>query len=379
MADDGYTTILRTTDPTQGELFAEMLRREGIEARFHQVRSTLIGMAGNLIEMTVDVPTEAEARAREVLADLEYVGAAEALEQQALERPAGDAPSAKQEAGADERADAAGPLRSRRHPLFAAGFALFLPGGGHLYGRRPWTALVLALGLVGCLAVVMITRDGLVIELAVPVLFAIVATDALDGVVAARAETRGQHSVRGRQLARGFVLLGIAVVLGIGARLVTAAPQLARTAELARYKVSCSGTTITIENGTDGARALDISNFRVGAFSEFGEELYKVGPFKPLRLSLAPGERGTLTPEIADWLARSCKFVAPAPTERADIFTRALDEALQGPAPRPLYCGYVFSFVARDTATDKQLEASGRCIPPTPTNPNTGGGLDLAR
>src|SRR5262245_37030746 len=106
MADDGYTTILRTTDAAQGELLAEMLRREGIEAHFHQVRSTLIGMPDKLIEMTVDVPVETEARARELLADLEFVGAAEAAEQAGAERDRDGEP-----------VDAGGPLRSRRHPF----------------------------------------------------------------------------------------------------------------------------------------------------------------------------------------------------------------------------------------------------------------------
>ena len=89
MAADGYTTILRTTDPAQGELVAEMLRREGIDARFHQVSSTLIGMPGNMFEMTVDVPTEREALARDLLADLEYLGAAEASRKESAEPGAG--------------------------------------------------------------------------------------------------------------------------------------------------------------------------------------------------------------------------------------------------------------------------------------------------
>ena len=80
MADDGYTTILRTTDPTQGELFAEMLRREGIDALFQKFGGPLIGLPAALARMTVDVPAESAARARELLADLEYTGAAEALD-----------------------------------------------------------------------------------------------------------------------------------------------------------------------------------------------------------------------------------------------------------------------------------------------------------
>src|SRR5678815_4148956 len=80
MASDGYTTIVRTIDPAHGELVAELLRREGIAARFHRVSSTLIGLPEMMVEMTVDVPVEAEARARELLADLEYVGAAQAVD-----------------------------------------------------------------------------------------------------------------------------------------------------------------------------------------------------------------------------------------------------------------------------------------------------------
>src|SRR5204863_7277706 len=109
--------------------------RAGIEARFHDVASTRIGMPPALIEMTVDVPAESEARAKELLADLEYAGAAEGLERD------------------EDGAEAGPPLPARRYPFLAAGFALILPGGAHVYARRPWTALVLAIGVVGSLAV----------------------------------------------------------------------------------------------------------------------------------------------------------------------------------------------------------------------------------
>jgi hypothetical protein len=75
MADDGYTTILYTTDVAQGEMLAELLRSEGIEARFHSVSSTLIGVAPYVTSMTVDVPVEFAARAKEFLSDLEHAAA----------------------------------------------------------------------------------------------------------------------------------------------------------------------------------------------------------------------------------------------------------------------------------------------------------------
>jgi len=80
MADDGYVTILRTTDAAQGELVTEMLRREGIAARFHGVSSTLIGMPAALIEMTVDVPAGSVPRVQELMRDLEYIAAADAVD-----------------------------------------------------------------------------------------------------------------------------------------------------------------------------------------------------------------------------------------------------------------------------------------------------------
>ena len=73
-------------------------------------------MHAGLIEMAVTVPVESEARARELLADLEYVGAAEAVGPRTRRRDsddAGAAPAARRRAGG---------------ALARAGFTLFLPG-----------------------------------------------------------------------------------------------------------------------------------------------------------------------------------------------------------------------------------------------------------
>jgi len=379
MADDGYTTILRTTDPSQGELFAEMLRREGIEARFHQVRSTMIGMPINLIEMTVDVPTETEARARELLADLEYVGAAEASEQQPEgEQKAVDEPRSDDELAARDRIETGGLLRSRRHPAFALTFALFLPGGGHLYARRPWTALVLALGVVGCFAIAIASRGTMVFEAAFFVWPAIVVCDAVGGVRGARADLRGERPSRVRQLVHGLGLVCLSAAVAGAVGLLPAVPGMRSAQRLAQFQVSCTSDAIVIENGGSESWALEIGNLRVSAISEFGREGYMIGPREPQRAALQPGERGTVRPQMADWLARSCHFAAPSPPKAADIFGRAADE-LQGPAPRPLYCEFVFAFTARDTATDQRLEASGWCTPSTSTHAETAGRLELAR
>ena len=101
MAADGYVTIHRTTDAAQGELLAETLRSDGIDARFHRVSSALIGVPTSMIEMTIDVPARSEARARELLRDLEYVGASDTAE-------AGEAGGAGEAAADAETAEAAG-------------------------------------------------------------------------------------------------------------------------------------------------------------------------------------------------------------------------------------------------------------------------------
>jgi hypothetical protein len=71
MTDYGYVIVRHTTDPAQGEMIAELLRNEGIAARFRGAASTLIGLTQNLVPMAVEVPIGEEDRAREFLRDLE--------------------------------------------------------------------------------------------------------------------------------------------------------------------------------------------------------------------------------------------------------------------------------------------------------------------
>ncbi|HXU04205.1 MAG TPA: hypothetical protein VN903_24765 [Polyangia bacterium] len=69
--DLGYVTVLVTKDAAQGEVLAELLRQEGIAARFRGPATTLIGVADHIVEMALEVPAESEEHAREFLADLE--------------------------------------------------------------------------------------------------------------------------------------------------------------------------------------------------------------------------------------------------------------------------------------------------------------------
>ena len=67
----GYVVVHETKDAAQGEMLAELLRNEGIEARFRGPSTTLVGVARSLTAMAVEVPVDQEERARQFLQDLE--------------------------------------------------------------------------------------------------------------------------------------------------------------------------------------------------------------------------------------------------------------------------------------------------------------------
>ena len=67
----GYVVVHETKDAAQGEMLAELLRNEGIEARFRGPSTTLVGVALTVNAMAVEVPADQEERARQFLQDLE--------------------------------------------------------------------------------------------------------------------------------------------------------------------------------------------------------------------------------------------------------------------------------------------------------------------
>ena len=371
MAADGYVTIHRTTDAAQGELLAETLRSDGIDARFHRVSSALIGVPTSMIEMTIDVPARSEARARELLRDLEYVGASDTAPEAG---EAGDAAADAETADADGARGEA--RRFRRNPLLAPGFAFLLPGGAHLYARRPWTALVVALGLLSCFVGVVISHGALDLEIAFAIGIALVLCDAVGGLRAARAESRALTASRGRQLAAGFGLAGIAVALGAGAGLATMTPRMSRARQLAKYKVSCTGAAITVENRTGEARVLQVANLRIDAQSFAGDESYDIKTIGSGIVHVAAGGRAVVKPSIAGWLDRSCGFgFAPAPAQDGNAFGDA--KTLELLEPRALSCRLSFDFFARDenAAERSGVEALGACVPPKGTAHESAGTL----
>ena len=146
MADDGFTTVHVTTDPVEGEMLVEALQGEAIEARLVRVNSAL-------------------------LAELRHPGLMdEHVEPEPSEDPAALKP---------------------RQP-FKAGIGLLLPGGGHYFARRTWTATVLQAGILACLVVLVLdVGPNFLVDAVYVTTFALVVTDVVGGFAVVRAQNRG--------------------------------------------------------------------------------------------------------------------------------------------------------------------------------------------
>lgn len=325
MADDGYVTIHRTTDAAQGELLAETLRSAGIDARFHRVSSTLIGIPTLLIEMTVDVPAKLEAQALEVLRDLEYVGADDAAQPDGREEP-----GEKAEGAEDEEGEA---RPSAWRAVARAGFTLFLPGTCHLYAGRPWTALVLGTGASAYVGLMIAATRSSIFEAALTAVLAIVAGDMIGGVRAARADALGRKADRRRQITSGFLVLAVASLFGVVARTAMAVPRMWRGHLVSRFSVTCTRSSLVLESRDDDDRNVTMRWAAITTPRTAGSDLGYDVPFSGspvFRLRAGTTERVSLKPH-PDVLAscrdaRECRMVFAGTIEAAD-----------GQGPRPLH------------------------------------------
>jgi len=229
----------------------------------------------------VDVPTELEARARQLLADLEYVGASE----QDPEPPT--------------------PTNLRRPML--AGVAFLVPGCGHFYARRAWTGLVMATGIVCTYYAAMGSgarggrSEG---EFGFAVFIALFLCDAIGGVLACRAENRDvPRPGQSDQILRGLVLIAIALGAGAGFAGVASIPGRLLTCRLARFHVMATPSTLTVRNDDRDGRVVAISgvNVRVGATTR--GRIYRVRGEGSL--TVEAGQQATLRIDV-DAIADLC-------------------------------------------------------------------------
>jgi len=216
--EEEFVTVHRTRDPLAAEMLVDLLRQDGVAARFvGSQHGALFGAAQLILEGRIEVPAGQAGQAIDVL---------EAY----LSDPARAAPDAGAETGAeaggpgadgeDDVDDAPGPPRLSR--VLAAGVVPLLFGGSHFYSRRAWTGAVIAAGQLVAVWTMATGRSGEAIAATV-VFGGLLAFDLVGGQLAVGAWNRAVRPSGLRQLA-----VGAAALFGLGAIGVTAAPYLAR-------------------------------------------------------------------------------------------------------------------------------------------------------
>jgi hypothetical protein len=344
MADDGYLTIFSTTDLAEGELVAELLQGEGIAARFRYVSAALIGAGPQIFETRVDVPAESEARTRELLADLAYVGAADDAEAEPEEDDQID--------GEDEPEPEIIP---KRRPLLA-GVAFLIPGGGHFYARRPLTGLVLLAAVVYCWVTTQlsaaIARNELKAEIGFGMFVTLFVCDFVGGVRACRAANRGDgRPAPSQQIFRGLVLVVVSLAAGGAFAAAAAIPGVLLQRKLARFIVKPSPTELTVLNGDRDGRTLSIAAVRLRVGNETWGRLYNIEAEGHATLDVPAGGRGTMPIAIPEELRGSCARATSGGLART-----------YDPYPDDL-CTISFSVAAAAPADPASLiEADGSCL-----------------
>src|SRR5262249_49179357 len=139
MADDGFTTVHVTTDPVEGEMLVEALRGQAIEARLVRVNSALLGAGPHLFETRIDVADGAVPQAPAPPPELRHPGLVDELV---------------------EPEPSEGPAAPEPRSALKVGVGLLLPGAGHFYVRRPWTALTLEGGMLCALFVLRLGHES---------------------------------------------------------------------------------------------------------------------------------------------------------------------------------------------------------------------------
>jgi hypothetical protein len=299
MAADGFKTIQRSMTVAEGEMFAELFRREGIDVRFHPMTGAAIGTGQQVTDLRIDVPIDAEARVRELLSELEYVGS--------THDEAGAEGEAEEES--DAESEPASPAMRPRRPKLAAGIAFLVPGGGHFHARRPWTGLVVASTLFcGWLSSFSLVHASFGAEMLFGALIALVLADSIGGARASTQENRGIHPDQMRQLANGFVLLACASAAGAVFATVAATPRWLQARKLARVEISCSPGALRVRNGDGDGRLVTVSNLilRTQTSGAGRGPAYRVGSDAWTQLEVAAGQSNAVEFSLPDYIRQGC-------------------------------------------------------------------------
>lgn len=200
---DRFVIVHRSYDPIQADILGDLLRDSGITARVTGTRSgAAIGVAQNILEVHIAVP---ESQAGAATDFLEAYFAAE--------------PIAEPDEQAEDPTEASDePPEREIRPLLAAGSAFLTFGVGHLYARRPTTAMALLAGQLVAMYFLFAGDDWHDWTTGLTALIAIVACDVVGASLAARAHRNGVRRGATWQIALGAVYvvgsLGLAQLVG---------------------------------------------------------------------------------------------------------------------------------------------------------------------
>jgi hypothetical protein len=206
---ENYVIVCRTYDSVQADMLGDLLRENGIAARVLGTRhGALIGVGQNILQMHIEVPQSQAGEATDFL-EAFFQGEGADLLRDAIGFEGDEEPVER------DVAAPAGSARKALRPLFAAGLALMASaiGGGHLYGRRPFTACLLAAGHVIALASI-ISFEWQAVATGLAMYVALLVCDLAGSQVAVRAYNRGVSVSPLRQLITGAMFVAMAGAVG---------------------------------------------------------------------------------------------------------------------------------------------------------------------
>lgn len=218
---ENYVIVHRSYDPVQADLLGDILRDNGILARVLGTRNgAVIGVGQNILQMHIEVPREQAGEATDFL-EAFFATDGEALLAEEFPEDESDETSsdAARASGADDSAEhpAGSPDKhpdDRRRPMFAAALALILGviGAGHLYARRPATALILTAGqFVAILC--MLSPEWPTVATGLCAFAILVLLDLVGAQRAVSAHNRGLRTSVARQLMSGLALVAVAALV----------------------------------------------------------------------------------------------------------------------------------------------------------------------
>lgn len=205
---ESYVIVHRSYDPIVIEHLGEMLREAGIAARVLGTRSaSLIGVGSVITELHIGVPESQAGEATEFLEDY-FAGEGAALLADAGLLDPDDDGEVDDRAGDRDR-----PLR----PIFAGVAVVLTFGIGHLYARRPVTAVMLAAGQLATFVVfTQFSFDSAAIAWG-GAYGTVIIYDLVGAQLAVRAYNRGVRRGVGAQLGAGVLALGLAAAVAFTA------------------------------------------------------------------------------------------------------------------------------------------------------------------